>query len=150
MTMLIERKQDLSVYYYIKDLFSGTPQINIVDEFPEELLTLPTVSVEAKTVEPYNIQLGSKTRVKLRVWYIDVFAQTKSQRDDIGYTILNALEECIPVYDYDSGFPPTVVPQDGCMDVDSIRMEIIRVDSRLVSKLYYRAEISFSAIYNQL
>jgi len=38
------------------------------------------------------------------------FAQTKAQRDEIGYRILDSLEQCIPVYDYDEGFPPDTTP----------------------------------------
>jgi hypothetical protein len=77
-----------------------------------------------------------------------VFAQNKSQRDEIAYTILNALEDCIPVNDYDVGFPPTVVPELGCLNVEDLRMEIVRVMPALVDKLYYRSSISFTAIYN--
>lgn len=148
--MRIERKQDLSVYYFIKDLLTGNPQIKVVDEFPVDKLTLPTVSVEAKTIDAFDFELGNRNRLKLRVWYIDVFAQNKSQRDELAYIILDALESCIPVYDYDEGFPPTVVTQLGCMDTEDLRMDIIRVDPSLVSTMYYRAMISFSAFYNQI
>jgi hypothetical protein len=148
--MRVERKQDLAVYYFIVNLFSGNPQIKVVDEFPVSKLTLPTVSVEAKSIDAFDFELGNRSRAKLRIWYIDVFAQNKSQRDEIAYTILDALEECIPVDNYDEGFPPTVVTRLGCMDTQDLRLDIIRIDPELVSTLYYRAMVSFSAIYNQI
>jgi hypothetical protein len=148
--MLKERLDDLSVYYYIKDLFTATPFINIEDGFPVENLTIPTVSIEAKRIDTMEFQLGSRNRIQIRAWYIDVFAQNKSQRDEIAYTILNALEECIPVYNYNEGFPPSVSPsQLGCLETQDIRMDIIRVMPQLVNELYYRATVMFTAIYNE-
>lgn len=149
--MLRERKEDLSVYYYIKNHFSTYPQIRVVDEFPVEGLTIPTISVEAKTIEAYPFELGNRNRAQIRVWYIDVFAQNKSQRDDIGYTLLNLFENCIPVYNYDEGFPPDATPsQEGCMDVQELKMQIVRIDPNLVDKLYFRCTVSFTAIFNQI
>lgn len=145
-----ERKEDLSVYYYVKDLFVATPQVSVVDEFPVQGLTLPTVSVEAKTIDAYPFELGNENRVQYRVWYLDVFAQNKSQRDELGYLLLDALEQCIPVYDYDEGFPPAVVTRLGCLDVLDLRLEIVRVNPYLVDTLYYRATVSFSARYNMI
>ena len=145
-----ERKEDLSVYYYINDLFSGD-SITTVDGFPESNLELPSVAVEATTVEPIKFELGNRNRVRIRTWYIYVFAQTKAQRDEIGYRILDSLEQCIPVYDYDEGFPPDTTPTNlGCLNVDYLKMEIIRVMPELVDKLYYRAVISFTAQFDQL
>jgi hypothetical protein len=149
--MYLERKQDLSVYYNVKDLFSLSPQINVVDEFPTTNLVLPTVAIEAKTIDPYKFELGNQNRIKYRTWYIDVFAQNKSQRDEMAYMIMNELEECIPVYDYDEGFPPETSPTRlGCLDIDGIHLEIIRINPYLVDTLYFRATVSFSAIYNTI
>lgn len=144
--MYRERKEDLSVYYYIQTLLSTTPQVRVVDEFPIQGLVLPTVSVEAKTLEPVSFELGNENRTSIREWYIDVFAQNKSQRDELGYFILNSLDQCIPIYDYDEGFPPTTVTQLGCLEVLNLKMEIIRINPYLVDTLYYRATISFMAI----
>ena len=149
MTLTLERIYDRSVYFYIYDLFVGT-HVNVVDEFPIQPLTTPTVSVDYKNLRPLQIELGNTKRLKMNSWYVDVFAQNKSQRDEIGFTILDALETCIPVYDYNLGFPPTVVPQLGCLEVRDISMDIHRVLPQLVDKLHYRATISFTATYNQL
>lgn len=149
--MLRERKEDLSVYYFIKDLFSDVPFVTIIDAFPTDNLVIPSISVETQRISTFQFELGNRNRVEVRSWYIDVFAQNKSQRDEFGYRIMNALEECIPVYDYDEGFPPNVTPTRlGCLLVESVRLEWIRVMPQLVDKLYYRASVYFTAIYDRL
>lgn len=149
--MLQERKEDLSVIYFLKNLFSGTSTIEVVDGFPVQGLTIPSIAVESKRINTAKFELGDSNRVYLRTWYIDVFAQNKSQRDEIGYTILHALEDCIPIYDYDEGFPPTVTPTRlGCLKTDDLRMDIIRVMPELVDKLYWRSTVSFTATKDKI
>ena len=150
--MLRERKEDLSIYYFVVDLFADISDIlTVVDGYPMEGFTLPTLAVEAKTINTAKWEIGNRTRVQFRVWYIDVFAKNKSQRDELGYRLLNGLEACIPVYDYDEGFPPDVDPTElGCLEVEDLRLRIIRVYPELVDSLYYRATVSFVATYNQL
>ena len=148
--MYDERKQDLSVYYYLVDLLSDATFIKVVDGFPEETLEVPTISVEASTIDSYQFEMGNKERLKNRMWYIDLFAVNKSQRDELAYRVMNSLEDCIPVYDYDEGFPPLVSPtQTGCLRVDDIQLRIIRVFPELTGSLYYRATVSFTAVYNK-
>lgn len=146
-----ERLEDLSVYYYVKDLFEDTTFINVEDGFPQTTLSVPTIAVDAKKLDAVLWELGNTKRAKIRSWSLDVFAQTKSQRDDIGYTLLDALETCIPVYDYNEGFPPETTPtQIGCLKVDTLKMEIVSVLAPLVEKLYWRSRILFTAQYDQL
>lgn len=144
-----ERLEDLSIYYFIFDLFSGKG-VNIVDAFPEELLTVPTIAIDTKRIVANLFELGNKTRLLTRTWYIDVFAQNKSQRDDMTYIIIKALEDCIPVYDYNLGFPPVVVPQLGCLKTDTIQADWIRVLPQLVDKMYYRTSITFTAYFTNI
>lgn len=150
--MDLERKKDLSLYYYIKDSFSSVPFINIEDGFPEELLNLPVIAIESDTLRSLPFELGNRHGSPRRIWFIDIFAETKSQRDEIGYKIVYDLEEGIPVYDYDEGFPPTVTPTQIGMLVpnDYIQMKIVRVLPELVSKLYWRATITFVADYTNI
>jgi len=150
--MLRERKEDLSIYYFVVDLFADISDIlTVVDGYPMEGFTLPTLAVEAKTINTAKWEIGNRTRVQFRVWYIDVFAKNKSQRDELGYRLLNGLEACIPVYDYDEGFPPDVDPTElGCLEVEDLKLEIIPVHPELVDSLYYRASVIFVATYNQL
>jgi len=150
--MLRERLEDLSVNYYIKDLFSSTPFVEIVDGFPTKDLTVPSISVEAGDIDTEPFELGNKDRLSYRIWYIDVFATNKTQRDEFGYQILNALENSIPVYNYNDGFPPTVSPtQLGCLEVEphGLSMEIIRVFPQLTGKLYWRCTVVYKAHFNQ-
>lgn len=147
--MFQERLEYLSVYYFLQTLFQGTT-ITVEDGFPDTILTLPTVSVETDVIDARNYELGNKERTQLTTWYIDVFAQTKTQRDEITHKIRHALEDCIPVYDYSQGFPPTVVPQIGCLDVHSIRSKWIRIMPQLVDKMYYRTETSFTASFTNI
>jgi hypothetical protein len=147
MPLELEREQDLSVVFWLKDLFGST--VNIVDAFPTGELITPTVAVETNTIQANPFELGNRKKIKIRSWYLDIFAKTKSQRDDIAYKILNALEESIPVYDYDMGFPPDVRPdQIGCMLPDSIQLQVVKVMPELVSTLYYRATITFTTDYS--
>lgn len=148
-SMEIERVQDLSVYYWLKDLFSSTTYMNIVDEFPMGNLIVPTIAVEASTIDTIPYELGSKKRLAYRMWIIDIFAKTKSQRDEIGYKLLHELENGIQVYDYNQGFPPEITPPSlGCLQPEEIKMEIIKVFPELTEKLYWRATISFVATYS--
>lgn len=147
--MYLERKQDLALYYFIKDLFSDTPFVTVTDGYPEEDLTLPTISVDADTIDTTELEIGNRERFQFRVWYIEVFAMNKSQRDEFSYRLLHALEECLPVYDYDLGNPPDILPKLGCLQPEELRMRIIKIMPELVSTLYYRATISFTATYTQ-
>jgi len=98
------------MYYHIKDQFTDTSYAIIEDSFPETVLELPTVAIDAGTLDHELYELGNRTPLRIRKWYIDVFAKTKSQRDDFCYRILNSLDDGINVYDYDEGFPPDVSP----------------------------------------
>lgn len=150
--MYLERKQDLSIYYWLKDdIFADAPFINIQDGFPATNLKIPTVSVEGNDIDIGPFELGNPYGIKFRVWDIDIFGANKSQRDEYGYRVLNEVENKIPVYDYDEGFPPAVTPTKiGILIPEQIKMEIIRVDPNLVSNMYWRATVSFVAIYEQI
>lgn len=146
--MELQSKQDRSVYYYLVDLFIDTPFITIVDGFPTTDLVVPSISVEADTLYSVPHELGNRFGVKPRIWFIDIFGKNKSQRDEFSYKIFNDLENKIPVYDYDEGFPPDVNPTKiGVLDPRNLQMKIVRVMPELVTKLYWRATISFLADY---
>jgi hypothetical protein len=130
-------------------LFDATDFITVVDDFPLSNLTIPTISVVADTIVTSRFELGNRKRLQTRTWYIDVFAKNKSQRDEYAYRILNALEECVPVYNYDEGFPPIIPTRLGCLEPEEIRMEIITILPELVDKLYYRSTVTYSSVYNQ-
>lgn len=146
--MHIERKKDLSVYYWLESLFSDASYVNIRDGFPSEDLELPTVAVEGGTIDLEPHELGNRNRVFKRIWFIEIFANNKSQRDDFSYRVLTALENVISVYDYDEGFPPPIPTKLGVLDPLVIKMTPIKILPEMTEKLYYRASISFTAEYS--
>ena len=143
--MYLERKEDLSVYYFLKNAFSDFSPLSIEDGFPEKVLTIPTVSVEVGRTLVEGFELGNRDGVRVRNWYIDIFAKNKSQRDEFGYRLLDLLKDGIAVYDYDLGFPPVVVPKVGHLLVLSKSYEPIRIVPQMVETMYYRATVAFVA-----
>jgi hypothetical protein len=142
-----EKKQDLSVYYWLQSFLN--PMVKVVDAFPVENLVLPSVSIETDVINGFFLELGSGKQEQIRTWTVDVFALNKTQRDEIGYLIYNELDNKIPVYDYDEGFPPAVNSQTqlGILDMLEKKLKTIRVYPELVDTLYYRCEITFSTLY---
>jgi hypothetical protein len=145
-----QSNEDFSAYYYIKNVFDPLG-ILVVDEFPVQDLVIPSVAIETALLKPIVGEMGNVHRVYYRVYHIDYFAVNKTQRQQMGYTILRALESAIPVFDYNEGFPPDVSPsQVGCLQTLEIRQENILINPELVSKLYYRGKISFETYFNKL
>lgn len=140
--MSIYRLEDLSVNYWVRGIFQPFGQVNIVDEYPETLLTLPTVSVvEGKLMEE-EFELGNRDGIRIRRWFIDVFAVTKSQRKDFGYKILAEAKNGINVYDYNEGFPPSASPSlINHLTVVSRTFDPIPVVKSLNETLYYRGQL---------
>lgn len=148
--MYLERNQDLSVYHFVEEMFEDVSFVTIVDGFPDEELSVPTVSIDNGDIDTYEWELGNRNRAQFRTWYIDVFAKNKSQRDDFSYKILNEIEEGIPVYDYSEGFPPEHDQTKlGALQPEEIKLRVIQIAPELVDKLYYRTSVEFTAVYNQ-
>lgn len=140
--MIIYRKEDLSVYYFLKDMFSDAPNIAIEDSFPEKILTVPTIAIDAGKLSEEYYEIGNRDRLRIRTWYIDIFAKNKSQRDDFGYRILDLTDNGINIYDYDEGFPPDSSPSKiGHMDILSKSYEPIPVLLDENEKLYFRGQV---------
>ena len=145
--MFLERLEDLSVYYLIKDLFNATPGITIVDDYPVTDLVIPSIAINAGKLRLEGFELGNRDELRARKWYIDVYAKNKAQRDDFGYKILNAFKDGINIYDYNQGFPPASgIPIIEHMDVPSKELDPIRIDPNLVDKMYYRVTITIGAV----
>ena len=141
--MYLERLEDLSIYYWLVDKFSSTPFVKIVDGFPVEDLTIPSISIEQDELENYPLQLGDRKGGSIRTWYIDVFAKNKSQRDEFAYKVYNDLKDGITIYDYNTGFSnPSSI---GHLDIQYKKIQIIRIDPELISPLYYRAQLTILA-----
>lgn len=148
--MYLERLEDLSVYYFLKDAFSDAPYINIVDGYPDSGLVTPTISVEAGRIDIDWFELGNRNGIRVRHFFIDIFAETKSQRDDIGYRLLDLLQKGIVVYNYNEGFPPNVSPSSmGTLVVLSLKFDPYAVSADVSKTLRYRATIEFTAENNR-
>ncbi len=148
--MYYERKSDLSLYYLMQTTFSGTG-VNVVDGFPEQVLTLPTVAVDVSDLAIDEFELGNREGQRTATWNVDIFAINKSQRDEIGYKIINELKNGITVYNYDEGFPPENNPSKiGHYNVVSRRLRIINILPELVEKMYYRATVRIVAINDEI
>lgn len=148
--MHIGRKQDLSLIYWLKDLFSSKG-IEIVDGFPEEEFNIPCIAVEWDDIDTYQLELGSKHREWIRSWYLDIFAINKTQKDEIIFTLLDEIENEIDIYNYDEGFPPLVEPTKiGKLKVIALRTNNIQVFPELTNKMYHRAVINVVTQYETI
>ena len=148
--MHLLRKQDLSIYYFLVDMFSAFTFVNIADGFPDDELELPTIAVEAMDVDSIPHELGSRAGLKDRFWDIEVFALNKAQRDEFSYLIMDNLEVGIPVRDYDEGFPPPEPTKLGTLDVSNLTLSVVTIFPTIQEKLYWRMSITFTTIFNQL
>jgi hypothetical protein len=142
--------QELSVYYFLKDLYKDASFINIVDDFPKDPLILPTISVESDIIVPGVYELGNRNRTQTRTWYFNIFAENKAQRDEYAYRLLNTLNNSISVYNYDQGFPPISVDKLGALQPQALQLRVIKIDPALVEKLYYRSIIQYASTYSEV
>jgi hypothetical protein len=142
-----KRKEQLSIYFWLKDLFPTF--VNIVDEYPTDDLTLPTVAIISQESRPTPHELGGRDLVK-RSWSIYVFAKNSGQRDDYLSLIEDSLEtSCIFVYDYTAGFPPAASPpQIGSLYVESRDSKPLRVFEDLIKKKYWWGVVNFRTYVN--
>lgn len=147
MNMSLERKQDLSIYYWLDDLFSPYDNVTVVDGYPVDGLVLPTVVAEDGVISTRPSELGNRSDLRERIWNIYVYAKNKTQRTDFSSFIHENLESGIIVYDYDQGFPPTVVPQIGVINPQGTLITPMRAFPELTELLYWKAAITFYDTY---
>ena len=146
--MYLERKQELSVYYWLEDLFTGDG-VSTVDSYYDGDLEIPRVAIVGGDIDSSPLELGGQERYD-RIWYLEIFGSTKQQRDEIGYKIFGQIREDghIPVYDYDEGFPPTVSPSSlGYMDIVRHQYRPAIFDSELQTVLDWRATVAIHSRY---
>jgi hypothetical protein len=149
--MFLERKQDLSIYYWLKDLMLPYPMIAVNDGYPATDLQLPSVTIETQDIKLLENELGNRHGLRERLWIIDVIGTSKAQRDEITSIVLNDIETGIPVYDYDMGFPPAVSPtQLGLLRPYDLDVRTVRIFPELTEKMYWRNAIRFLTIYNAI
>jgi len=141
--MYIERKEDLAIYYWLSGLFTSIKGMTIVDGFPDDKLTLPTISVEWDQTSVVDFQLGDRSGSRLRTWYISIYAKNKSTRDEFAYKIHNELRNGIPVYEITDG--ELTSTKIGHLDILERTIKVVRIEPELVSTVYYRADIAILA-----
>lgn len=141
-----------SLYYWLSDLFSSYSFIKVVDSFPDSDLTIPSVALTADEIQLKRLELGNRKFEDIdRMWFIDIFAENKTQRNDLAFLILDNLDNYIAVYDYNYGFPPNVSPpQIGVMIPYSLRFVPLKVFPELTDKMYWRGQIIFFTKYEQI
>lgn len=146
--MQLQRKLDQSIYYWLLDKVPSS-SITVTDGFPLEELELPTVSITALDISGVPFELGGCDQNN-QFWRIDVFGQNKVQRDELAYILFTELEQNIPVYNYDAGFPPPMPPRIGTLIVSHRKIQPIHVFEDLVEKLYWRSGITFFTYYEPM
>jgi hypothetical protein len=150
--MLIYRLENLSMNYFVKDLFSTVPFITVVDQFPKLIMQVPTVSVVHGKLIEEEFEIGNRDPGKrTRRWFIDIFGSSISQRDDLAYSLLHASKSGFTVYDYNEGFPPDVSPTAiNHLSPISRSYEPIDVIPLENEKLYYRGHLIFITINDKV
>ena len=152
------RQEDLSVYFFIKELLSGKVS-NIKDSYPyteleSSTLVVPCVSVEhSHTVDTGGELGGSWFR---RTWAVDVFALNDTQRDEIADLIFMALDMSIPIKNFSSGFRADGKSLAGA-DLNVIEYAVVEDRSMrptysfnsLADKKFWRMNMTFSTITTQ-
>ncbi len=141
--MTIYRLEDLSMNYWVRDVFQPfNVQITYTDEFPATILQVPTVSIVNGRLSEEEYELGNADGIRIRKWFIDIFANNKSQRDDFGYQMMSECKKGIHVLDYNEGFPPDASPTViNHLTVISRTYNPIDVIRQLNEKLYYRGQL---------
>lgn len=140
------RKEQLSIYYWVADLFPSF--VNVVDEFPTDELTLPTIAVIRNSNVSRPFELGGDNLTHKR-WAIYVFAQNSGQRDDYLDRIAVQVEDNICVYNYGEGFPPEISPtQVGSLQVEDIESKPLRVYEELIKKKYWWGSVTFTTYFS--
>ena len=141
--MSIYRLEDLSMNYFVRNLLSAFTNITIVNEFPKQILQVPTISVVNGKLIEEQYELGNRSSgVRTRRWFIDIFGSNVSQRDDFAYRVLANTDNGIDVSDYNEGFPPSVSPTViNRLSTISKSYEPLDIPIGDNEKLYYRGQI---------
>ena len=149
--MELERKKDTSIVYWLMDTFSDVSSITILDEYSNRELEVPSLALQTGLITDEEFQLGDRTQKLIRLWHIDIYAKSTEQRNEIAYRLLRELDDGIPVYDYDEGFPPDIDPSRiGTISVFSKEYTPIAVVPELLDKMYWRGSVTIFTEYSEV
>jgi hypothetical protein len=144
--MELTRKIDLSLYWHVRNLLPA--MVHVKSSYEEKELKLPGVSIDVPRFYARSLELGNKEGLRRQLVTVDVFAETKQQRDDIADILYDSFVYNIPVYDFELGSPPPLPPLLGYLRVLDRSSEPIIVFRDLVEKFYWRRKISLSFDYH--
>jgi len=72
-----------------------------------------------------------------------------TQRDDLAYTIKNAIQQGILVYDYQTNEDFTTLPDSiGALSVEEIKIKPVKIYAQLSSKYNWRTTVTLTAFFN--
>jgi len=118
-TMQLFRLAGLCLVYKIKEILSNNDFSYTVEPgYPPDSemktqQTWPLITVQTDNLFGRDIELGSNQWPACQV-FIDIFANTDGQREDIAYTLWNSLNENnYTLYNFNSGFPSAVGDYSG-------------------------------------
>lgn len=149
--MELEKKKDISIVYWLRDIFSDVSSLKVVDEYREQELSVPSIALETGPMSSKPFQLGDRTKQTFKTWYIDLYANSSEQRNEMAYRIMRLLDEGISVYDYDEGFPPSISPTKiGLIGVLEQKYDPISVVPDLLEVMYWRGSVTIFTDYSEV
>jgi hypothetical protein len=152
------RQEDLSIYFFIKDLF-GSKVKRVVDSYPyteieNNELKVPCVSVEHSLTVDEGGELGSSWF--RRTWAVDIFADNDTQRDELSDMLFKALDNAVPIRDYSNGFRPDGKSLAGAdlrvIEWANVERRVMRPTyafPALSEKKFWRTTITFNTVTTQ-
>ncbi|NMC34395.1 MAG: hypothetical protein GYA36_18375 [Veillonellaceae bacterium] len=141
------RKQEIAMVQKVKEEFTDIPFLTVYDSWPDEEIKIPSVVVDPQEIQLKEFEMGSRKRLRLRNWNIEIYASNKTQRNEVAYRLLELFEEQkIAVYDYDQGFDNP--PRAGTLLVFKIEFTPIAILPELVEKMFYRGVVSISTEFD--
>lgn len=143
--MELTRKIELSLYWYIRDFLPST--VSVEPSYKEEELQLPVVSIDASRFYTQPLELGNVLGLRKLLVNIDIFADTKQQRDDIADILYNLFKANIPIYDFEITSVPPLPPFLGYLRITNKSNEPMVVFRDLVEKFYWHRRIILDTDY---
>lgn len=139
------RKIELSLYVHLDILLPAL--VSVVTSYDEKEASLPCVAIDIPRYYDKPLELGNRNGLRKQLIIIDVLADSKQQRDDIGDVVYNALIGSIPIYDFAVNAYPPLPPFLGYLRILDRVSEPIIVFRDLVEKFYWRRKITLNAEY---
>lgn len=135
--MYQSKKEYLAMYYFLEDTLSGLGIVNVVNGYPKEGITLPTVALSWTRLTGQALELGNSKLLKRVDFNIDIYAANESQRDDLCYVLFDAFDAPIPVWDIVNGIKTTT--KLGCLDTLERDFTVVPLIMDSVDELQYLA-----------